>query len=341
APYRSTDVIANTKGIDVVLDGHSHSVIKSDEVDNAEGKKVLLSQTGTKLESIGKLVIKADGSLSTELVKEYTKKDEATATFIGKIQEDLQTVLNTVVAKSDVELSINAEDGTRAVRNRETAIGDFCADAYRYVSGADIAFVNGGGVRATIAKGEVTYEDIINVHPYGNEMCVIEVTGQEIIDALELGSKNILAETVTKAEDGTLNAAGESGGFLQVSGLEYIIDPAINSSVVVDENGLFVKVDGERRVKEVKVLNKETGKYEAIDLNKTYTLAAHNYMIKSMGDGFSMFADNALIQDSVMLDNQVLITYIKDNLKGVIGEDYASPEGRITVLGANEAKKAA
>lgn len=341
APYRSTDVIKNTTGIDVVLDGHSHSVVASDKVANAKGEEVILSQTGTKLEAIGKLVITADGKISTELVKDYAAKDEATTQVVKKIQDDLAKVLNEVVAKSDVELNVNAADGARAVRNRETAIGDLCADAYRAVSGADIAFVNGGGIRATIKKGDITYNDIISVHPYGNELCVVEATGQEVLDALEMGSKSVLAETSAKAEDGTNNAVGESGGFLQVSGIKYTVDPSIKSSVVVDDKGLFVKVEGERRVKDVQVLNSKTGKYEAIDPAKTYTVSSHNYMLKSMGDGYSMFADNKLLQDSVMLDNQVLITYIKDKLNGVIGKSYEAPQGRITVAVANEAKKAA
>jgi len=341
APYRSTDVITNTSGIDVVLDGHSHSEVAADEVKNAKGETVLLSQTGTKFAAIGKLVISADGKMTTELVKEYTKKDDAVNTCVTDIQASLEKVLNEVVAKSDVDLSMLAADGTRAVRNQETALGDLCADAYRIVSGADIAFVNGGGIRASVEKGEITYNDIISVHPYGNEMCVVEVTGQEVLDALELGSKSVKAVTTEKAEDGTLNAAGESGGFLQVSGLKYTVDPSVKSSVVADEEGMFVKVEGERRVKDVQVLNSKTGKYEAIDPAKTYTLASHNYMIKSMGDGYSMFADNKLLQDSVMLDNQVLITYIKDYLNGTVGEEYAAPQGRIIIERAEEAQKAA
>ena len=336
APYRSTDVIANTKGIDVVLDGHSHSVVSGDEVLNAEGEKVLLSQTGTKLQSIGKLVIKADGTLSTELVTEYTNKDEKMATYVGTIQAELSKVLDTVVAKSDIELSILAADGTRAVRNQETAIGDLCADAYRYISGADIAFVNGGGIRATIEAGEITYGEVINVHPYNNELCVIEATGQEILDALEMSTKSLTVET----SDGK-NALGESGGFLQVSGLKFTVDLSVPSTVVTDEEGLFVNVKGNRRVKDVQVLNKETGKYEVLNPSATYTLASHNYMLKSMGDGYSMFADNILLQDSVMLDNQVLIQYVKENLGGVIGEEYKVPQNRITVEKGNDMQKAA
>ena len=98
------------------------------------------------------------------------------------------------------------------MRNAETNLGDLCADAYRILLGADIAFVNGGGVRDNIKVGDITYGDIIKVHPFGNEACLVEVTGQQIKDALELGSAAY---------------PGESGGFLQVSGLTYTINADI------------------------------------------------------------------------------------------------------------------
>ena len=268
APYRSTDVIANTTGIDAMLDGHSHSTVESEEVKNAKGETVVLSQTGTKLAALGQLVISKDGKFTTKLVTDYKEKDEATSKVVAKINKDLEGVLNEVVAKADVELSTDI-DGVRAVRNQETALGDLCADAYRNVSGADIAFVNGGGIRATIAKGDVTYQNIIAVHPYGNELCVVEATGQEILDALELGSRSVKTETTETSEDGKLNAAGENGGFLQVAGLQYTIDTSIPSTVKLDDKKMFVEVTGERRVKDVKVLNKETSKYEAIKADKT------------------------------------------------------------------------
>lgn len=338
-PFRSKDVIANTTGIDVMLDGHSHSTVESEEVKNAKGEIVVLSQTGTKLGALGQLVISKDGKFTTKLVTAYESKDEAASAVVAKINKDLEAVLNKVVAKTDVELSTDL-DGVRAVRNQETALGDLCADAYRSVSGADIAFVNGGGIRATIAKGDITYQNIIAVHPYGNEMCVVEATGQEILDALELGSSAVTAETTVVGEDGKVNAAGELGGFLQVSGLQYTIDTSIPSTVKLDDKKMFVEVTGDRRVKDVKVLDKKTGKYEEIKADKTYTLASHNYMLKSMGDGYTMFADNKYLQDSVMLDNQVLITYITDQLKGVVGEEYAKPQGRITIERAAEEAKA-
>ncbi len=324
APNRSIDLIANTNGVDVVIDAHSHTVMECEYVKNKDGEDVILTQTGTKLANIGKLTISKDGTFKTELISEYEKDPEFTA-YIESIKAEYEDALNAVVAHSDVELAIADETGARMVRNRETAIGDLCADAYRYVSGADIAFVNGGGIRAAIHQGDISTANMISVHPYGNMLCMCEATGQQILDALELGSMNTKA---VAAEGG--NAVGESGGFLQVSGLKYTIDTSIPSGVKKDADGLFAGVEGERRVKDVYVL--ENGEWVALDPEKTYTLASHNYMLQDMGDGYTMFANNHFLLESIMLDNQVIITYITQGLGGTIGEEYSAPQGRITVL---------
>lgn len=331
SPYMSTEVIANTTGIDAVLDGHSHSVVPTQVVENADGQDVLLSQTGTKAESVGKLVIHADGTMTTELVAladvdTTTQGYTAAQAFIEGIQTQYAQTTEEVVATSEVELTINdPETGDRAVRSAETNLGDLCADAYRIMLGADIGWVNGGGVRVNIAAGDITYGDIINVHPFGNTACLVEVTGQQILDALELGAMYV--------------GEAENGGFLQVSGLKYTINTAIPTSVVLDEEENFVEVSGQRRVSDVQVLDSDSGEYVAIDPEATYTLASHNYMLYNGGDGFAMFGkDNVtILKDEVMVDNEVLIRYIQEELGGVIGQEYANPrgQGRITIV--NEA----
>jgi len=313
-PWTSTAVIENTRGIDVVLDGHSHSIIEQEKVKNLDGEEVLLCSTGTQITAIGYFEIAADGTLSTGLVTDYTEKNPEVDAYIQNIQGELAEVLDVVVASTNVDLICEDVDtGVRLVRLGETNLGNLCADAYRAVTGADIAFVNGGGVRANLPAGDITYGDIISVHPFGNELCVVETTGQDILDSLEVG-----AMALPDAE----------GGFLQVSGLTYEIDISVPSPVVLDENGMMIAIEGERRVRNVMVNG------EPIDPNGTYTLASHNFLIKNGGDGHSMFMDDELLLDSVMLDNQVLITYIVDILGGVIGEEYAEPfgEGRITII---------
>ena len=325
APFRSTDLIAGTTGIDAVLDGHSHSVIPCDVVENQEGDKVLLSSTGTGLSNIGQLVITVDGNLTAGLIGDFPDRDTATDAFVKDIQSRYEEELNRVVAHTDVTLTTVSEAGIRLIRSRETNLGDFCADAYRVISGADIAFVNGGGIRADMEAGDITYGDIIAVHPYGNTLCVVEATGQEILDALEMASRSVMAEV----SDGE-NAVGENGAFLQVSGLRYTIDTAVASTVAVVETGMFVSCGKNRRVKDVQVLQAD-GSYAPLDPAKTYTLASHNYLLKQGGDGLNMFMDNTLTMNESMLDYQVLMTYLADHLGGTVGSDYARPQGRIAV----------
>lgn len=312
SPWMSKEVIANTTGFDAFIDGHSHSTF-SETIKDKSGKEVVFEQTGTKLANVGKLTIKTDGTITHENVDLNTVEPDAeAAAYIQTITDKFDALQKQVVAKTSVELTINGADGKRAVRNAETNLGDLCADAYRILLGADIAFVNGGGVRDNIKVGDITYGDIIKVHPFGNEACLVEVTGQQIKDALELGSAAY---------------PGESGGFLQVSGLTYTINADIPSSVVKNDKSEFVKVDGAYRVSDIMVGG------QPLDVSKTYTLASHNYMLKQGGDGYAMFGtDNVkLLKDGVMIDNQVLINYIVNNLGGVVGEQYAAPQGRITI----------
>lgn len=377
--WTSDRVIENTTGIDACIDGHSHETVPSKVVKNKDGKEILLTQTGTKLADIGKLTIKKDGTITTELVTEvapgettgtYTVKkgdtlnriakrelgsydrwreiydanqsvirnpnvlaigmmlsipgksmvtedgkavDYETDKLIREIQSQYMETLKTVIGHSSVNLTVNdPSTGARAVRSAETNLGDLTADAYRYVLGADIGLSNGGGIRADIAAGDITYNDTLAVFPYGNMGCVVEAKGQQVKDALEMASRN---------------CPEENGGFLQVSGLTYTIDTSVPSSVQLDEKGNFVKVGGAYRVADIKVNG------EALDLNRTYTVASHNYMLKSAGDGMTMFSGSNITRDEVMTDVDILSAYINANLGGNVGADYGElkGQGRITV----------
>ena len=329
SPYTYADVIANTTGINALLDGHSHDT-NHVEMRNKARETVLRQGCGTKLEGVGYLKIAAKNGAMKAGVMMWNNDDFNAAQLyqldtdvtkaVAEATETLNVKLAEVVAKTDVELTINdpvakTEEGkpVRIIRNAETNLGDLCADAYRYVSGADIAFVNGGGIRVSIKEGDITLNDILKVHPFGNALCVCEATGQQILDALEFGAKDV---------------PGEFGGFLQVSGLTYEIHTSVPSSVKLDDKGLFAGVEGEYRVKNVMVGG------EPLDLEKIYTLASHNYMLQGQGDGYTIFEDNVYTQESVMLDNQVLITYITEGLNGVVGAEYANPygQGRIVAV---------
>ena len=326
-PWTYADVISHVSGIDVFLDGHSHDtdqVVMKDK----DGREVLRAACGTKLACIGWCRIDTEGKISTGLYT-WNNKESAPAllgitnkgaTYVESATGTLEKKLEEVVANSQVLLTINDPEAVdnngapiRMVRRAETNLGDLCADAYRSQSGADIAFVNGGGVRVNINAGKFTLNDILRVHPFGNAMCVIEVSGQQILDALEWGARAI---------------PGETGGFLQVSGLSYEIHSYIDSPCKTDENSMFAGIEGERRVKNVLVDGKP------IDPEATYTLASHDYMLLNNGDGYTMFDGAPLLQDRVKLDNQVLIDYITETLGGVIGEEYEdlTGDGRIVIV---------
>ena len=327
-PWTYADVIANTSGIDVFLDGHSHD---TDQVvmKNKNGEDVTRSAVGTKMSCIGYTHISAEGEIAETGIWTWSNKISAPELLdiqgelrdkVDMAKKELDEEMNRVVATAEVRLTIEDPEEKdangkpiRMVRRAETNLGDLSADAYRDQSGADIALVNGGGVRANIEKGDVTFGNIISVHPFGNMLCVIEVTGQQILDALEWGSRAV---------------PGENGGFLQTSGLTYEINTQVDSPCLEDENGMFAGIEGTRRVQNVMVGE------EPIDPEKVYTLASHNYMLLERGDGYTMFDGAEVLQDSVKLDNQVLIDYIVDSLNGVIGGEYADPygQGRIKVL---------
>ena len=312
AQWSSQAVIAHTTGIDVFLDGHSHEQYER-TLPNREGKDVVLAQTGTGLTAIGQVILDpVTGEIQAELVAGYAGRDPEMEEEIAAVQAQYEEQLSQVVGSTDVALvTTDPATGEYWVRSRETNLGDFCADAYRAVMGADIAFVNGGGIRAELAPGEVTYGDILDLHPYGNALCLVEATGQQILDALEMGARKY---------------PQTSGGFLQVSGLTYTIDAAVPSSVVVDENGAFQSVDGPRRVTGVKVGG------QPLELDRVYTLASHNYMLKSGGDGYTMFQGCTLLKDETVLDNQALIRYLGQILEGDLSA-YSAPggQGRIQI----------
>ena len=334
SPWMSTEVIPRLHGIDVFIDGHSHSVL-NEVVENADGEEVLLVQTGTNLANLGMISIYEDGSLEATIQAADDEEtliipDPATQELIDQINAEFEDLLNTVVAYTDFDLTVNDPvTGERLVRKAETNLGDLCADGYRTLLDADIAFVNGGGVRANIPAGDITFQQIINVHPFGNEACLVEVSGQQIIDALEMGSRAY---------------PGENGGFLQVAGLKYEIHPDVEPNVTVGDDKMWLgPVDPELpyRVQNVQVMNKETGEYEALDLEKTYKLASHNYMLLNQGDGFAMFGRNNInvLLENVMIDNAVLINYIQsmpgdEEHEHIVIDDYADPlgQGRIVVV---------
>ena len=326
--WTSTSVAANTSGIDVVIDGHSHELYAQTPL-NKNGEPVLVTQTGTQLVGIGQVVIDpANGTIAayasndTETVTASTAKgtasivkawdgiDADTAAFIAGLQADLAKITERVIGRSDVRLvALEDDDYTWAVRAHETNLGDFVADAYLALAWhggvmADIGFVNGGGIRANIEPGDVTYGDLINVQPYNNQLCYVDTLGQNSLDALEAGVATL---------------PNPSGGLQHVSGLAYTVRTDIPSSVQMP-GGKFGGVTGEYRVRDVLVNG------EPLDVNRRYKLVSHTFLLVEGGDGLTMFMnDEAVLLD---LDNKALIEYIQYDLKGTIGGEYADPDGQ-------------
>jgi len=185
--WSAPTLISNTTGFDVVLDGHSHSVVENMIVNDKEGNEVVVSSTGTKFMNIGKLTISGE-EITTELIPTdtYTATDGAVDEYIAQINEEYSKLGDRILGKSEYDLLFADENGNRLIRNTETNLGDFCADAFRIVTGADIGVINGGGIRAELSKGDITFNDILSVYPFNNNVCVVKVTGQQILDFLEL-----------------------------------------------------------------------------------------------------------------------------------------------------------
>ena len=329
-PWTSREVIANTTGLDAFIDGHSHTTIASETVTDKGGNGVLLTQTGSYLGAVGKLTISADGTITSELL---TAEDLSGITPDAEVKAledawvaEIDAQLGQVIGSTADVLDNYTADGERLVRKQETNTGDFVTDALYYLfdnmgMDVDVAIMNGGGIRNTAVTGDISYLTCKQIHTFGNVACLITVTGQQILDALEWGAKDV-----------TVDGAVENGGFLQVSGLKYTIDATIPSTVQQDDKGVWTGgPTGDYRVTDVQVLNKETGAYEPLDLTGSYNLAGYNYTLRDLGDGFAMFDGAVNVLDYVMEDYMVLAGYVSSFQDGVV-TGYAETQDRISIV---------
>ena len=340
-PWTSREVIANTTGLDAFIDSHSHTTIPMEEVTDEGGSTVILTQTGSYLDAVGQMTIAADGTITTQLL---TAEDLAEVTPDAEVKAiedawvaELDEQLGQVIGYSQVTLDNYDAEGNRLVRKQETNTGDFAADALYYLFDemdldVDVAVMNGGGVRNEAVTGEISYQTCKAIHTFGNVACLQTVTGQQLLDALEWGAKDVTA-------DGSV----ENGGFLHVSGLRYTINTAIPSTVQQDDKGVWTGgPTGAYRVTNVEVLNNETGAYEPLDLTAQYNLAGYNYTLRDLGDGFAMFDGAVNVLDYVSEDYMVLANYVEsfpvDEATGLptipADSQYAevTGNGRITIV---------
>ena len=302
---RSIDLLEKVEGIDVFIDGHSHTVMENKQVYDAAGKAVTLTQTGSYLANVGKMTIAEDGAITTELISTADVSDAAVAATAEAWINDVDAMLGEQIATTDIKFYINdPATGKRRIRMGETNLGDFVADGiYTYFNeveqlDCDIAMMNGGGIRTDVDAGKWTFKTCKQVSPFGNVACLMSVTGKQIQDALEFGARFVGPE------------GKENGGFLHVAGATYEIHTDIPNTVLTDDKNVWMgSATGTPRVQNVRIYNKKTGAYEPLDLNRTYALAGMNYTLRNLGDGFAMFDGAELIKDYVSEDYLVMSTY--------------------------------
>ena len=315
-PYTSYDLYNAAKGIDFIIDGHSHSVM----IKGKNGEPI--QSTGTKFANIGVIVIddasKKIESNSLYEIKEDTAKDAAVAAAAQKIIDRIDKEYGAVFAKSKVEL--NGAKAPNGNRDGETNNGDLITDAmlWKVMQNKEgltvnedhvVAITNGGGIRAAIKVGDVTKKDIKTVLPFGNTIEVIYVTGTELLEALE-ASTFCVPESI--------------GGFPQVSGISY----TISTGAVYDANAETYPAStyyGPKSINRV-TINSINGK--DFKLGDTYAVVTNNFSAAGGDTYYAFKAATAKFDTGVPLDEAVM-EYVTKELKGVIGEQYAAPQGRI------------
>lgn len=315
-PYTSYDLYNAAKGIDFIIDGHSHSVM----IKGKNGEPI--QSTGTKFANIGVIVIddasKKIESNSLYEIKEDTAKDAAVAAAAQKIIDRIDKEYGAVFAKSKVEL--NGAKAPNGNRDGETNNGDLITDAmlWKVMQNKEgltvnedhvVAITNGGGIRAAIKVGDVTKKDIKTVLPFGNTIEVIYVTGTELLEALE-ASTFCVPESI--------------GGFPQVAGINY----TISTAVAYDANAETYPAStyyGPKSINRV-TINSINGK--DFKLGDTYAVVTNNFCAEG-GDTYYAFAAATSKFDTGVTLDMAVMDYITTELKGVIGEQYAAPQGRI------------
>ena len=349
-PWTSEETIANVSGLTAFIDGHSHSTVEGKEVAGKDGNPVLLTQTGEYFGAIGMMVLKADGTIATDLIGYeeilegqvdengeavldedgnqvmdvvgyklvsdlYTGAEWGSVEAVATIKNDwiaaIDEQLGTVIGTSNVALGNYDADGNRLVRSQETNTGDFCADALYFL-------FDDMGLDVDVA--------IMNGGGVRNKTDISGDLSFKTAKEIHTFGNVACLQTITgqqlldALEWGARDAGtAECGGFLQVAGITYKIDTAWPESTGKDDKGVWTGAPtGGYRVHDVQVYNKETGAYEPLDLAASYNLAGYNYTLRDLGDGFNMFSGAVNVLDYVMEDYMVLANYVQAFEGGVV-----------------------
>lgn len=318
-PNRSVDMFSKVQGLDFVIDGHSHTVM-------TEGpSKEPIQSTGTAFANVGVIVIdnatKKIESNTLTAMADYKGSDETVAAAAKAIIDKIDEEYNIKFAESAVDLNGARDPGNRT---EETNLGNLITDAMVWSVLKDegsikvpaenvVAITNGGGIRAAIAKGDITKKDVNTVLPFGNTVAVVYVTGAELLEALEAS---------------TYCTPTAVGGFPQVSGLKF----TLNIGMLYDANEETYPAStyyGPKSIQRV-TINSVNG--QPFDSKATYAVITNNFCAAG-GDTYYAFASATEQFDTGIPLDEALMAYITEELNGVVGEAYAEPEGRITVVG--------
>jgi len=315
--WTSYNVIANTRGIDAFIDGHSHSVVSMSTTDvnniskyakvaNLHGDSIPLAQTGCYFSHVGLVTMDSTGRFTTSLYDDYPSKDATVENENTRIVTDVDNLLSKQVAEADIEFVIYDENGKRLIRTDNTNLGRLVSDAFYYYANCisnidcDVAIVNGGGIRTTVEAGMWSYKSCKSVMPFQNTFSIITCTGKTIKEVLEWCSRATPTE--------------EMGAFAQVAGLTYEIDTTIVSTVQETSDGTWGgSPTGEYRVKNIKIYDKEKDSFEDLNESKVYRVCGTDYSLTDGGDGLSMFqADDtySVIETGIGIDYICIANYL-------------------------------
>ena len=326
-PNRAKDVVAHTSGLDLMIDGHDHKE-ENALITNKDGEDVLVVETGCYTHAVG-VVTWEGGKLDAHLEKfgEYKGQDGAVAEHIKTVADQVSDELGEVLATTDFLL-----DGERlpGVRNKETNLGDLVADAVMWEAQKmaddepDCAIVNGGAIRMSIAEGDITRGDVLNVLPFVNYVCTIKVTGAQLLESIEASCAG---------------TPDEMGGFPQVSGIKYTVDtlvPYAAGEAYPDSTYKAPAMPGSRVT-----IHDVGGK--GFDKKATYTIASNDFLCAG-GDTYYVFAQAAdkTMKDINYLVSDCLVYYLTEVCGGKVPDTYKDPagQGRIKVVVGDADEKA-
>lgn len=315
APNRSIDFMQNVPGVDFFIDGHSHTVM------TASKENKMIQSTGTGLAYVGAIIID-DASKSIESnglldLSNYEKEDATVKALADKIIADVKAEYGQVFAKTEVDL--NGEKA--ANRTAETNMGDLITDAMMWAIRTKapsvdmtnaVAITNGGGIRASIKKGDITKLNVNTVLPFGNTLAVVYVKGSELLEALE-------ASTFCTPES--------LGGFPQFAGMQV----ELNTAPKYDANADTYPGSTYHGPKSINRITIKSINGKAFDPNATYAVITNNFMAAG-GDTYYAFAAAKEQFDTGLPLDEILMEYIATELNGVVGEQYAKPQGRLTIV---------